>query len=86
MIGDIKNAKAIHLKGWLFLFLGSLSGAVLIAETLNVKTALLLVVCVWSFCRFYYYAFYVIEKYVDPQYKYTGLYSLMRYIIRRGKV
>jgi hypothetical protein len=38
---------------------------------------------VWSFCRFYYFAFYVIERYVEPSYKFSGLLSFATYIIRR---
>jgi hypothetical protein len=43
----------------------------------------LLIIAVWAFCRFYYFAFYVIEHYVDPSYRYSGLASFARYLIRR---
>ena len=36
--------------------------------------------CVWGACRFYYYAFYVIEKYTDPQYKFSGLLDFLIYL------
>ena len=42
------------------------------------KTAALLALAIWSFCRFYYFAFYVIEKYVDPGYKFSGLISFLK--------
>jgi hypothetical protein len=48
-----------------------------------VKTALLLGITVWAFCRAYYFAFYVIERYVDPGYRFAGLLSLLRYIYGR---
>jgi hypothetical protein len=48
-------------------------------------TALLLAVAVWSFARFYYFAFYVIEHYVDPGYRFAGLWDFVRYLLRRRK-
>ena len=56
----------IKLKGMLFLLLGLLSAAFLFVEHPTLSAAFLMVVAVWSFCRFYYFAFYVIEHYVDP--------------------
>lgn len=43
----------------------------------------LLVVCVWAFCRAYYFAFYVIERYLDPGYKFSGLTSVIAYVVRK---
>jgi len=86
VLSDLKSKKLIHLKGWLFLMLGFISAATLIAECYNYKVVLMLAICVWSFCRFYYYAFYVIEKYVDPGYKFSGLISCVQYIIKRNSI
>jgi hypothetical protein len=30
------------------------------------QVAVLLIIAIWAFCRFYYCAFYVIERYLDP--------------------
>lgn len=80
---DLTNATWIKVKGLSFLFIG-IAGAVLIfLDSPNWKTAVLLALVVWSFCRFYYFAFYVIEKYVDPGYKFSGLISFARYLFRR---
>lgn len=38
----------------------------------------------WGFCRAYYFAFYVIEKYVDPGYQFSGLASVIRSCLRIG--
>ena len=75
----------IKLKGLLFLFLGLLSASLLLSERHTVKTVILLAVAVWSFCRFYYFAFYVIEHYVDPNFRFSGLIDFLRYTIRRRK-
>jgi hypothetical protein len=69
----------IKAKGILFLLLGVASAALLILECPTWKAALLLALAVWSFCRFYYFAFYVIGKYVDPSYKFSGLWSFVCY-------
>lgn len=76
----------IKIKGALFLLLGGAAAALLILENPNLKTTFLLALAIWSFCRFYYFAFYVIEHYVDPNYKFSGLYSFVRYLISRRKI
>lgn len=48
------------LKGWLFLVIGLLSAAMLLCEDWSWRRAALLALCVWGFCRAYYFAFYVI--------------------------
>ena len=60
-MSDLKSHKLIVLKGCLFLFMGCIAAALAIAEHPTVKLALLFGVAIWSFCRFYYFAFYVIE-------------------------
>lgn len=81
-MNDLTNPTWIKLKGILFLFLGLLSGGLLLLERPTLKTALMLALTVWCFCRFYYFAFYVIEKYVDPSYRFSGLLSFFRYLLR----
>ena len=34
-----------------------------------------MIIAVWCFCRFYYFAFYVIEHYVGASYRFSGLLS-----------
>jgi hypothetical protein len=85
MVKELTNPRWIIAKGFLFLFAGLLSGALLLLEHLSVKTVVLLAVTVWSFCRFYYFAFYVLERYVDTGYKFSGLLSMMRYVFLRHR-
>ena len=80
---DLSNPLWIKLKGLLFLFIGIAAAVLFFLDNPTIKTAVLLAVAVWSFCRFYYFAFYVIEKYVDPAYKFSGLISFARYWFRR---
>jgi hypothetical protein len=69
----------IIVKAVLFLIMGVLTVAMILLSNSNWRTAVLLAVAIWSFCRLYYFAFYVIEKYVDPSYKFSGLISFLRY-------
>lgn len=76
---DLTNPVWIKLKGLLFLAIGIIAVVLLFVGDPRWQTGVLLFVAVWSFCRFYYFAFYVIEKYVDPKYKFSGLISFARY-------
>ncbi len=82
---DLTNPKLIYTKGFLFLFGGLLGAVLLILEHPTWKTGLLLAVTVWCFARFYYFAFYVIEHYVDPGYKFAGLGSFVRYLLGKKR-
>jgi hypothetical protein len=82
---DLSNPFWIKLKGLLFLLIGMAALVLLFLDSPTLKTAVLLLVAIWSFCRFYYFAFYVIEKYVDPSYKFSGLISFVHYFFRRRR-
>jgi len=83
--GDLSNPFLIHLKGVLFLVIALLTAFLLILLTMDVKVAALLALCVWASCRLYYYAFYVIERYVDPTFRFAGLWSVATYLLRRKR-
>jgi len=82
---DLKSAKLMALKAALLLALGILSAVMLFSQAPSWKVVVLLVVTVWAFCRAYYFAFYVIERYVDSRYRFSGLLSFLRYLFRRKK-
>jgi hypothetical protein len=82
---DITSPAWIKFKGILFLIVGFASAGLLLAEHPTVKVALLLAIAVWCFCRFYYFAFYVIERYVDPGYRFSGLWSFALYLFSRSR-
>ena len=79
---DLTSPFWIKAKGLLFLFLGLFSATLLLLERPTLRMVALLFLAVWSFCRFYYFAFYVLERYVDPSYRFSGLLSLARYLLR----
>jgi uncharacterized membrane protein len=80
---DLTNPNWIKLKGVLFLVIGILASVLLVLENPNWKIAVLLAIAIWCFCRFYYFAFYVIQNYVDPSYRFSGLWSFARYLLSR---
>ena len=83
LMRDLTDPYWIKVKGGLFLFLGLLAGGLLLLEHPSLIDALLLMICVWGFCRAYYFAFYVIEHYVDPGFKFSGLGAFVRYWRRK---
>jgi hypothetical protein len=82
---DLTSPFWIKLKGILFLIIGILSSVLLIIETWSWRVAIMLVIAIWCFCRFYYFAFYVIEHYVDPGFRFSGLWSFFGYLISKWR-
>ena len=82
-MADIKDHRLLHLKGILFLLAGLGAGALLLVEAPDLRVAALLVICVWCLCRAYYFVFYVVEHYVDGEYRFAGLVDFLRYAWRR---
>ena len=78
---DIVNPKLLKLKGLLFLVLGLASAVLLIIQMPNLTAVSLLAIAIWAFCRFYYFAFYVLQHYADPSFRYAGLWDLTRYLL-----
>lgn len=69
------------LKAILFFIIGVTSACLILVELPDWRTFLLLSLVIWSFCRAYYFAFYVIEHYLDPTFRYAGLISLLRHLL-----
>jgi hypothetical protein len=82
---DLTNPAWIKAKGLLFLLLGLLAATLLLLERPTLRVAVLLLIATWSFCRFYYFAFYVLERYVDPSYRFSGILSLAGYLLRNSR-
>jgi len=80
---DIKSRWLLHSKGFLFLFLGLISAAMILADSMTLRTAALLLIAVWGFCRFYYYLFYVLENYAGRERRYSGILDALKYLLIR---
>jgi hypothetical protein len=80
---DLQHARWMWLKAVLFLVIGLVSSTMLVAETPRWRTVLFLLLVIWAFCRAYYFAFYVIQHYLDPQFRFSGLGSVVAHLWRR---
>ena len=83
MTGDLQSKGLIVAKGLMFLAIAATCAALLWLESPSLVTAALIALLVWAACRFYYFVFYVLEKYVDPRLRYAGLTALVRAILAR---
>lgn len=78
---DIKSPRLLKINGILFLLLGIVAAGILLLNTPKIQTAVLLGITIWAFCRFYYFAFYVLHHYADPNFRYSGLIDLAKYLL-----
>lgn len=83
--GDIRDARLLYLKGALFALIALMASAGILVELPSWRVAALLGLALWSACRFYYFLFYVIEKYADPSFRFAGLSSALLYFWNRRK-
>jgi hypothetical protein len=79
---NIRSRGLLYLKGFLFVMLGVLASTLLLMEHPSARHALLLALSVWGFARAYYFTFYVIEHFIDREYRFAGLWSFLSNLIR----
>ena len=80
LFDDIKSEKVLHLKVFLFLALGIVGASLLLYDNLSIRTIVLLMITIWAFCRFYYFLFYVLEKYAGRDRRYAGILDALAYL------
>lgn len=85
LTADLTSPFLIHLKGVLFAVIGLASGGLLLWESPTLRTAALLGLTVWGFCRFYYYLFYVLDRYLGRERRFASVTDAVRFILRRGR-
>lgn len=73
LMTDISSPRLLYLKAALFVATGSIAVTLILLDSPSLRTASLLALSVWCFARAYYFAFYVIEHYVDDSYRFAGL-------------
>ncbi len=84
-MADLKNPNIIKAKGFLFLALAIGSGALAVVEDRKWVEVILIAIAIWSGARFYYFLFYVLEKYVDPNQKYAGVLTMLQELLKAKK-
>jgi len=74
---DLTSRIWIVVKGVMFALIALTTATLILAEMPTAKLAVLLTMLVWASCRFYYFLFYVLERYIDPTMRYAGLVDLL---------
>jgi hypothetical protein len=82
-MSDLESKRWIVAKGIMFLVIAATAAALMLFESPSARTAALLVLLVWASCRFYYFMFYVLERYVDPRLRYAGIIAMIRAILTK---
>jgi hypothetical protein len=79
---DLTSHRSMKIKAALFAAIGLFSACLLWMSIPTFKSLVLLVLCIWAFCRLYYFAFYVIERYINPDFRFSGVLDAVRYLLR----
>jgi hypothetical protein len=84
---DLRSSQVMAAKAGLFIVCGVLVGVLLAARSplldSPLRTLGLYALGAWCFARAYYFAFYVIERYCDPAYRYSGILSAAAWVVGR---
>jgi len=84
-MSDLTSKRWIVAKGAMFLVIAILSSGLILSEIPTYRMLLLILLLAWSSARFYYFLFYVLERYVDSSLRYAGVIALMQTIWRRSQ-
>ena len=74
---DLRSKRWIVAKGVMFAVIALAAAALILSEMPSPRMTALVALLVWASCRFYYFLFYVLERYVDPTMRYAGLFDLL---------
>lgn len=85
-MADLRNPKWMYAKAALLLVIGVMTFGLLLLPQELLARVVLQVLMIWAFARAYYFAFYVIEHYVDGGYRFSGLIDFLRYLLGRPRV
>lgn len=84
-MADLESKRLIVAKGFLFIIVAALSAIGIVCYSPRIRVIILTLVLMWASARSYYFVFYVLEKYVDPNLKYTGIIDLIKNIMKRTR-
>ena len=77
---DLSAPKWMYLKAALFLLILISCSGLLLLDAPTWRTAIFVILLIWSTARLYYFMFYVIEKYIDPDFRYAGIGSALSHL------
>ncbi len=78
-MSNIQDPRLLWLKGSLFVLLGLISLGLVVLLSGNFSVVIATLIAIWAFSRAYYFAFYVVERYIDRRYRFAGLTSVLNY-------
>jgi hypothetical protein len=84
-MGDLTSRRWIIAKGLMFAIIVLMSGTGIIIHDDPWTKLGLLAICIWAACRFYYFLFYVLERYVGVEGRYAGIIDLCQRLWRRRR-
>lgn len=84
-MANIESPFWLWIKGGLFVAIGCLCLVFVAMVTQSVQVVAVCCLAIWAFCRAYYFAFYVIENYIDPRFRFAGLLSVLGYFVDKDR-
>ena len=84
-MADLKNPKWMYAKAAMLLSIGAMAFFLLLLPQGIWAKVILQSVMIWAFARAYYFAFYVVEHYIDGGYRFSGLIDFFRYVVRERR-
>ena len=84
-MGDLKSSRLMYLKAILFVAIALICAGLLFLQNMSLQTGLLILLLVWASARAYYFMFYVIQTYIDDDFKYSGIIACLTYILGSKK-
>lgn len=79
---DLQNPRWMYMKAVCFALIVLISAAGLLFPVFSWRVLVLVCLLVWASARFYYFCFYVIERYIDPSFRFSGMGSVLGYLLR----
>ena len=83
MLRDLKSSRLMYVKAGLFVLAAGMSGLMLLLQRPSWTTLALISILTWCAARSYYFAFYVAQRYVDPTFRFSGLWALVAHFVLR---
>jgi hypothetical protein len=84
-LANIESPFWLWIKGGLFVAIGCLCLVFVAMVAQSVQVVAVCCLAIWAFCRAYYFAFYVIENYIDPKFRFAGLLSVLGYFVDKDQ-
>lgn len=74
----------MFVKAALFVLLAALAATALLLQRPSWSTAACLTALIWASARAYYFAFHVVQHWIDPHFRFRGLVDFLLWCRRRS--